>query len=96
MKDIIASGGLVSDDIVLDLIKSNLAKPECENGFILDGFPRTENQATQLDKVLAEVRFSKFASDFSYKAIFRMAPLFNQLSSSLFPMSFWWNESVAD
>ena len=55
MKDIIASGGLVSDDIVLDLIKSNLAKPECENGFILDGFPRTENQATQLDKVLAEV-----------------------------------------
>jgi len=54
VKDIIANGGLVSDDIVLDLIKSNLAKPECENGFILDGFPRTENQATQLDKVLAE------------------------------------------
>ena len=93
MKDIIASGGLVSDDIVLDLIKSNLAKPECENGFILDGFPRTENQATQLDKVLAEVRFSNSAS---YNAIFRMALLFNQLSSSLFPMSFWWNESVAD
>ena len=75
VKDIIASGGLVSDDIVLDLIKSNLAKPECENGFILDGFPRTENQATQLDKVLAEVRFKNFPN---FKAYFRMAPLFNQ------------------
>ena len=59
VKDVIANGGLVSDDIVLALIKSNLAKPDCEKGFILDGFPRTENQAHQLDKVLAEVGLSK-------------------------------------
>ena len=58
VKDVIANGGLVSDDIVLALIKSNLAKPDCEKGFILDGFPRTENQAHQLDKVLAEVNLS--------------------------------------
>ena len=61
VKDVIANGGLVSDDIVLDLIKSNLAKPVCQNGFILDGFPRTENQATQLDKVLVEVSAQKNA-----------------------------------
>ena len=87
MKDIIANGGLVSDDIVLDLIKSNLAKPECENGFILDGFPRTENQATQLDKVLAEVRnffeitkkkYTQNDNCKEIKTMFRMVPLFNQ------------------
>lgn len=40
-KAVMDAGGLVSDDIMVNLIKENLTKPECKDGFILDGFPRT-------------------------------------------------------
>ncbi len=43
------SGELVSDEIVIGIIKERLAKGDCENGFILDGFPRTIPQAEALD-----------------------------------------------
>ncbi len=43
------SGELVSDEIVIGIIKERLAKDDCENGFILDGFPRTIPQAEALD-----------------------------------------------
>lgn len=45
-------GKLVADEIVLNIIKMRIAMPDCRKGFILDGFPRTENQARELDKIV--------------------------------------------
>jgi len=73
VKNLIASGGLVSDDIVCDLIKSNLATPACKNGFILDGFPRTQGQAQKLDTILEKVIFYEFVWFLPNKN-FRMEP----------------------
>ena len=52
-KNIMESGGLVSDEIVLSIVEERIAKHDCENGFILDGFPRTVNQAEKLDLLLS-------------------------------------------
>ncbi|KAL1836961.1 hypothetical protein VTJ49DRAFT_4440 [Mycothermus thermophilus] len=54
-KKIMDAGGLVSDDIVIGMIKAELENnKECKGGFILDGFPRTVPQAEGLDKMLRE------------------------------------------
>jgi len=51
-KAIIDSGHLVSDEIVLGIISERLDQPDAAGGFILDGFPRTEQQALDLEKLL--------------------------------------------
>ena len=48
-KDYIEKGQLVPDDVVIGIIKERLAKDDCKNGFVLDGFPRTVPQAEALD-----------------------------------------------
>ena len=47
-------GDLVSDELVIGLIKDSINQPECERGMLLDGFPRTQVQAGKLDSMLQE------------------------------------------
>lgn len=52
-KGIMAAGQLVPDDLVLELLAERVRSPECARGFILDGYPRNQEQAEALDKLLA-------------------------------------------
>ena len=54
-KEIMEAGELVSDDIMLGIISERLAKPDAAEGFILDGFPRTKQQASDLEDLLDEL-----------------------------------------
>ncbi len=54
-KSYVDSGHLVPDEIVIGIIQERLAQPDCANGFILDGFPRTIPQAEALDRMGVEI-----------------------------------------
>jgi adenylate kinase len=49
-------GDLVPDEVVIAMVMERLAEPDCQRGFVLDGFPRTVAQAEALDRRLAELR----------------------------------------
>jgi adenylate kinase len=55
VKDVHDRGDLVSDDLMIELIRTRLEQPDTESGFILDGFPRTSVQAEELDQMLSEL-----------------------------------------
>jgi adenylate kinase len=55
VEPILASGGLVPDDKMIELIRERLQEDDAQDGFVLDGFPRTQPQAEALDKMLQEI-----------------------------------------
>jgi adenylate kinase len=55
VRDVIDRGELVSDDLMIELIRNRLEQPDTEAGFVLDGFPRTLVQAEALDSILSDI-----------------------------------------
>lgn len=56
-KKIMDAGDLVSDDIILNLVKERITEADCKNGYLFDGFPRTIVQAEGLDKIGVNIEF---------------------------------------
>ena len=56
VREIMESGGYVSDEITNEIVKDRLAQPDCQGGFLLDGYPRTLQQVQTLDDYLAETQ----------------------------------------
>ena len=55
VKDVYDRGDLVSDDLMIELIRNRLEQPDTESGFVLDGFPRTTVQAEELDSMFTDI-----------------------------------------
>ena len=57
VREILASGNLVKDEITYELVKERLSKNDCKNGYIIDGFPRNFEQALAYDNILDEIGY---------------------------------------
>jgi adenylate kinase len=58
VRDIMARGELVPDSLVVEIVRERLQRPDCRPGFILDGFPRTSEQARALDALLRDLHLA--------------------------------------
>src|SRR3546814_15368245 len=58
-KRVMEAGELMPDEIIIDMIAERIDQPDCRNGFVLDGFPRTTRQAAALDDRSEERRVGK-------------------------------------
>jgi adenylate kinase len=82
-KAIMARGELVSDDLVCDMVALRLHDPDCERGFILDGFPRTAKQAGWLDAFFESELFDNSSGGKCLPIVVRIDVDYNQLVKRL-------------
>ena len=54
-ESLMKAGKFVPDELIIKLIENRITKPDCENGYILDGFPRTKVQAEKYDELLSKI-----------------------------------------
>ena len=78
-KTVMARGELVSDDLVCNMVRERLMQPDCQRGYILDGFPRTAAQAGWLDALLEAELFDKSRATRAWPIVVRLDVDYNQL-----------------
>ena len=78
-KAVMARGELVSDDLVCNMVQERLSLPDCQRGYILDGFPRTAAQAGWLDALLEHEFFDKSRPTRGWPIVVRLDVDYNQL-----------------
>jgi adenylate kinase len=78
-KSVMASGELVSDELVCGMVAGRLAQPDAQHGFVLDGFPRTAMQAGWLDAFLEHEFFDKTHIHLSLPIVIQIDVDYNQL-----------------
>ncbi|HZQ96916.1 MAG TPA: adenylate kinase [Candidatus Sulfotelmatobacter sp.] len=78
-KAVMARGQLVSDDLVCNMVRARLMLPDCQRGYILDGFPRTAAQAGWLDALLEHELFDKSRPTRAWPIVIRLDVDYNQL-----------------
>jgi len=78
-KAVMARGELVSDDLVCTMVGERLSQPDCERGYVLDGFPRTAAQAGWLDALLEKTLFDNSRSTRAWPIVIRLDVDYNQL-----------------
>jgi len=78
-KAVMARGELVSDDLVCDMVRRRLMQPDCERGYILDGFPRTAAQAGWFDALLDHELFDNSRPTRAWPIVIRLDVDYNQV-----------------
>jgi len=78
-KAAMARGELVSDDLVCNMVRERLKQPDCQRGYVLDGFPRTAAQAGWLDALLEAELFDKSRPTRAWPIVVRLDVDYNQL-----------------
>ena len=78
-KAVMARGQLVSDDLVCNMVRERLAQPDCQRGYVLDGFPRTAAQAGWLDALLDSKFFDNSRPTRAWPIVIRLDVDYNQL-----------------